>query len=229
MTAAQVVYAIDFQSGKTLWLYDAGFPDGLTVQGGAKPIIYDNKVVFGIASGELLAVNAATGKLVWRYNPAYTDSRFHDVVGEIVMVKTSLLVSRYDGFVAAIDLGSNERRVIWQETLPGITTSSYRNNRFYVAAQNGDVYSFDAQSGKKLWRQVTGVPLSTLTVGETTLFVTGNNGEVFALETASGDVRWHDDLGGEILSQPVLDENKLYIATGIKSIYSYQPKLQQSH
>jgi outer membrane protein assembly factor BamB len=68
-----------------------------------------------------------------------------------------------------------------------------------------------------------------LTVGETTLFVTGNNGEVFALETASGDVRWHDDLGGEILSQPVLDENKLYIATGIKSIYSYQPKLQQSH
>jgi outer membrane protein assembly factor BamB len=229
MTAAQVVYAIDFQSGKTLWLYDAGFPDGLTVQGGAKPIIYDNKVVFGIASGELLAVNAATGKLVWRYNPAYTDSRFHDVVGEIVMVKTSLLVSRYDGFVAAIDLGSNERRVIWQETLPGITTSSYRNNRFYVAAQNGDVYAFDAQSGKKLWRQVTGVPLSTLTVGETTLFVTGNNGEVFALETASGDMRWHDDLGGEILSQPVLDENKLYIATGIKSIYSYQPKLQQSH
>ena len=103
-----------------------------------------------------------------------------------------------------------------------MTSSVYRNNRYYVSAQNGDVYAYDASSGKRVWRLVTGTPLSTLTAGETTLFATGNNGEIFAINASTGEIRWHDDLGGEILSQPVLGETFLYISTGIHNIYKYR-------
>jgi len=222
VTAAQVLYAIDFQSGKTLWIFDAGFPDGMNIQGAAKPIFYDNSILFGVTNGEVLSVNASTGKLRWRYNPYYTDARFHDVVGEMVILKSNLLLTRYDGLIASIDLESSTRKVVWQEKLPNIATSAFRNNRYYVGALNGDIYAFDAVTGKRVWRVVTGTALSTITAGETAIFVTGSNGAVFAIDANLGVIKWHDDLGGAILSQPVLGEDHLYIATGIRNIYKYR-------
>jgi outer membrane protein assembly factor BamB len=161
VTAAQVLYAIDFQTGKTLWVYDGGFPDGLSIRAAAKPVAFDNKVIFGTASGELIAVTAETGKLAWRFNPAYTTARFHDYVGEMVVRSGKLIVARYDGLVAAIDLAGSQRNILWQEKLPGITASAYRGDKYFVGALNGDVYALDPDNaGRRIWRQMTGTSVT---------------------------------------------------------------------
>lgn len=222
LTAAQVLYALDFQSGKTLWLFDGGFPDGLTIRAGARPVVHDNKVLFGIATGEILAVNADTGKLVWRYNPSYNDARFHGVVGEMVIRNNKLLISRYDGLVAAINLDGSVRSVAWQEQFPGLTTSAFRGNRLYVGGLNGDVYGLDPDTGRGIFRSVTGAAVTSIVASETTLFVAGHRGRVSALQTANGDLLWSDSLGGALASPPILYEDGIYYATGIKSLYAYK-------
>jgi outer membrane protein assembly factor BamB len=223
LTAAQQLYALDFQTGRSLWMHDAGFPDGLTVRAGARPIFYENKIIFGVATGEIVAVDAATGKPQWRYNPAYNDARFHDVVGELVVRNNKLLLSRYDGLVASVDLASPVRALAWQEQLPGLTTSVFRNASYFVGGLNGDVYALDPDNnGRRLWRTVTGAPVTTITAGETTLFVAGTNGRVTALDAATGAILWHDQLGGSLASPPVLFENEIYYSTGLKSLYAYK-------
>lgn len=223
LTAAQVLYALDFQSGKTLWLFDGGYPEGLTIRGGAKPIHHDGKILFGLASGEIIGVAADSGKLSWRYNPAYNDARFHDVVGEMIVRNNKLLITRYDGLVAAIDLGSSVRSVTWQERLPGLTTSVFRGDRYYVGGLNGDVYALDPDNaGRHLWRQMTGAAVTTLTAGETTLYAAGAGGRVTALDLATGNLVWADRLGSSLASTPALYENGVYFSTGLKSVYAYR-------
>lgn len=224
VTAAQVLYALDFQSGKTLWLYDGGFPEGLTIRGGVKPIVHDNKILFGVSSGEILAVNIDSGKLVWRYNPAYNDARFHDIVGEMIVRNNKLVIARYDGLVAAIDLGSSVRNIVWQEQLPGLTTAAYRGSRYYVGGLNGDVYAVDPDSGRRLWRAVTGAPVTNIVAGESTLFVSGAEGRVTALDAGSGDVVWHDKVGTSLAAPPILHDDAIYFATGMKALYAYKLK-----
>jgi outer membrane protein assembly factor BamB len=223
MTAAQVLYALEFQTGKTQWLFDAGFPDGLTIRGGAKPLLFDGKLIAGLASGELVAVDAGTGKLLWRYNPSYSDARFHDVVGELVVRNNRLIVARYDGLVAAIDLTGKQRAVVWQEKLPGLSTSAFRNARYFVGGLNGDVYALDPDNaGKHLWRAVTGAPVVSLTVGESVVYVAGARGRVTALDARTGDLLWTDELGGAIAAPPALTGDGIYFETGMKNIYAYK-------
>ncbi|MCX6110808.1 MAG: PQQ-binding-like beta-propeller repeat protein [Proteobacteria bacterium] len=224
VTAAQGLYALDFQTGKTLWIFDGGFPEGLTIRGGARPVVYENKVIYGTAAGELIAVAADSGKLVWRYNPAYNTARFHDVVGEMVLRGGRLFISRYDGIVAAIDLAGSVRKVLWQETLPGVTTSVFRGDRYYVGCLNGDVFALDPDNLRKVWRKVTGVPVTTLTAGETSLFIGGTAGRITALQASTGNVLWADQLGSSIATPPLVEENVLYYSTGMKNLYAYKMK-----
>jgi outer membrane protein assembly factor BamB len=222
LTGAQVLYALDFQTGEILWLFDAGFPDGLTVRGAAKPIVHDGKIIFGVASGELLSVSGSTGKLGFRYNPAYIDGQFHDVVGEMVVQNNQLIVSRYDGLLASINIGSSSREVTWESRLPGVTTSKFRGGRFYVGALNGDLMAFNIKNGKRIFRQPTGSPLTTITVGETSIFTSGSDGQITAVDQASGRIRWHDNLGSPVVAPPVLFEDVIYYTTSLRNAYGYR-------
>ncbi len=223
VTASQVLYAIDFQSGKTLWMFDGGFPDGLSIRGGARPVFHDGKVIFGVSSGEVLGVASDTGKLLWRYNPAYNDARFHDIVGEMVVRNNRLIVSRYDGLIAAIDLSSAVRSVVWQEQRSGLTTSAFRGSRYYVGTLSGEVIALDPDNnGKQVWRTVTGAAVTNITAGETQIFVGGSGGRVTALDARTNEILWHDKLGSSLASPPILFENSIYYTTGLKSLYAYK-------
>ena len=223
VTVSQALYAIDFQTGKTLWLFDGGFPAGLTLRNGALPLVHDNKVLFGLTTGEILAVNFETGKLQWRYNPAYNDSRFHDVVGELIVRSNQLLMTRYDGLVASVEL-AGDKRVIWQEQLPAVATSSFRNGRYYVGCVNGDVYAFDAATGRRIWSAAvqTGTSVGFLMPGESLIYVIGSNGRITVLDAAAGTISFSDDVGGEVTSAPVVYGNAFFVATGLKNLYSYR-------
>lgn len=222
VTSAQVIYALDFQTGKTLWLYDCGFPEGLKLRGAARPIIYDGKLIVGLASGETVAVTADQGKLTWRYNPAYTEARFHDVVGEMLVRGGKLVMTRYDGLLAAIDLVSSVRSVVWQEQLPGIATSLLHNGRIYVGGINGDIYAYDIEDGRRIFRTPSDAAIMSMAASENVLYVAGADGRVTALDATEGSILWHDQLGSPIATTPVIYENAIYFMTGLKSIYGYQ-------
>ncbi|MCX6116991.1 MAG: PQQ-binding-like beta-propeller repeat protein [Proteobacteria bacterium] len=221
ISVGQVAYAIDAISGKRLWVFDAGFPDNITVKRPPAPIVTDGKLVFAVSSGDLIGVKIDDGKIAWKYNPMYVNSRFHDPVGEMSLNNGKLIFTRYDGLIAQVDMGDN-RKMNWQATTASISTSAYRSGKVFTGLVGGDVVAYDATNGRQLWRANCGATPSFIVVGETSVFAIGTDGRVIALELAEGQVLWTDDLGGIIASAPIVTEDRMYISTGLRNIYGYK-------
>lgn len=222
-TSAQVIYAIDYQTGKSLWLFDAGFPDGLAVAGGAAPVVFGDTVVAGLASGEVVAIGLQSGKQSWRTNPSVSESRFTDVVGEMHVKDNLLYLTRFDGLVAALDTKSSDARLVWQEKYPAIATSTHRNGKMFIGCVNGDVIELDeGNQGRQVWRGNTGSPISTVTAAETKLVSTGSDGRVFSFDIQTGAIQWHDFLAYGITAQPLFLQDGIYFVTGLGNVYGYR-------
>lgn len=224
ITATQTLYAINPHNGSILWLFDPGSADGVNIRSLTPPVVHEGKIYYGLASGELVAVHAESGALIWRKNPVPSiHGKFFDYVGQMKVVDQTLLFSRYDGVVAAIYLADKVGEVAWQNQSPlGLVTSSeFMNNSYYVGTLNGDVVEIDAHNGKTLWTSHLGVPISTMTMGSKTIFVSSNQGHVVAMDF-QGKVQWSDHLHGSIVTPPLYDGNALMFSTGLKNLYSYR-------
>ncbi|WP_439608098.1 PQQ-dependent methanol/ethanol family dehydrogenase [Hydrogenophaga sp.] len=63
------IYAVDTKTGEKLWKYEHRLPEGImpccdVINRGAA--LYDNLVIFGTLDAQLVALDQATGKVVWR-------------------------------------------------------------------------------------------------------------------------------------------------------------------
>lgn len=221
VTAGQVAYSIEAASGKRLWVHDAGFPDMVTVRRPPAPVIHDGRMIVGLASGELLALKIEDGKRLWRYNPFYQEARFKDVIGEMIIHNGKLLLSRYDGLIAIVDI-NQERQVIWQDRQTSVSTSTFRAGRYYVGLTSGEVLAYDASTGRINWRAQTGTTPSFMIASETHIYVIGTNGRVSSLDIGTGDYQWGDDMGSRIGTAPIVTGNKMFVVTGLHNLYGYQ-------
>lgn len=221
VTVGQVAYSIEAQSGKRTWVYDAGFPDAMVVRRAPAPLIQDGKMIFGVASGELVALKLDDGKVAWRFNPLYLENRFHDPVGEMMALNGKILMTRYDGFVAQVEL-EGDHRVTWQDRLTSISTSAFRSGRFYVGLVAGEILAIDALSGRTSWRNQTATTPAFIVVGETLVYSIGTDGRIVAIDQSSGETAWVEDLGGRIACPPIVTEDRMYITTGLHNVYGYK-------
>ncbi|MBF0442526.1 MAG: PQQ-binding-like beta-propeller repeat protein [Oligoflexales bacterium] len=220
-TATDQLFSIDFQTGKTSWIYDGGSPNTLVVSGGAAPLATtNNRVYIGTAGGEIHAVNTVDGKVVWKTNPGYSDYKFHDVIGELIQIGNNLIITRSDGVVTAIPI-DNKKNNIWKESLPALTTVKSRDGVLYIGGLNGDLYAMEAGSGRRLWTTSTGQSISTITIGEKVIYISGSNGHISAVNLTNGIVLWNDDIRGSLNNTPVQIENKIFFPTGLRVFYGY--------
>lgn len=224
--ASQVIYALDYQTGKSLWLFDAGFPDGLTVSGGPTPVVWADSLIAGLSNGDLVGINLQSGKQAWRVTAPVSESRFHDVVGELFVRDGQLFAARYDGTVTAFDVKDakgGEPRVTWQEKFPGIAVVTHRNGKMFLGCVNGDVIALDEMNqGRQVWRAVNGGSVTTLTAAESRLMASTSDGRIFALDLQSGQLVWHDSLGYGVMAAPVFIDDGIYFITGLGNAYGYR-------
>jgi outer membrane protein assembly factor BamB len=221
VSAGQVAYSIEASSGKRMWVHDAGFPDMVVVRRHPAPIIHDGRMIVGLATGELVALKIEDGKRLWRYNPFYQDARFKDMIGEMVVHGGKLLLSRYDGLIALVDI-TQERQVIWQDRQTSVATSTFRAGRYYVGLTSGEVIAYDAPSGRISWRTQTGPTPAFIIASETALYVVAANGRLSSIEISSGQFNWSDNLGGRIATAPIVTGDRMYVVTGLRNIYAYK-------
>lgn len=154
-------------------------PLSVQVQGG--------NVVVAASDGTVAAIDAATGRDLWR---AAAGGPLAAGVGS-------------DGNVAAVVTRSNEvvalagGKVLWREKLAAqaYTAPFVAGGRVFVLAADRSVSAFDGQSGRKLWtQQRPGEPLVLrqagviLAVGDT--LVVGQAGRLAGLNPANGSIRW---------------------------------------
>lgn len=225
ITSSQTLYHLDSETGQMLWAFDTSFNDTLTLRGQAAPLIVNNVVYFGIASGEIIAVNIGSGKQIWRINPNHSSAEFKDIMGELTYYDGKLIFARYDGTIGTLVTNDPHNTLyLWEDgkQVSNITCSAFRSGKFYVGTTNGHVLAYFPNTGKLLWDTHLGVSISNLTVGEQQLYTAGSSGFVTALDINSGNLHWYDELGSNITSPPIYKDKEIYFATGNKNLYGYK-------
>nr|WP_144777112.1 outer membrane protein assembly factor BamB [Marinobacter maritimus] len=147
------------------------------------------------ADGELLAVDAETGKQQWERE--LNDRIFAGVGGDQAQL---YLITREADLVA---LSREDGGELWRKELPTEALAAPQSNGALVVAQttDGRVLAFDAATGDKLWQYDGVVPALSLRtaaaplVGGDVVLASFSNGKLIALSADVGQPLWQYEVG----------------------------------
>jgi len=165
------LYALDARSGEVLWKFategerrfeakglhglqprNQTFPDLYDVYL-SSPLVVDGKVVFGSGDGHVYAVDAASGKLAWKFatgdvvhaSPAFADGL--------------IVIGSWDGRLYALDAATGAQRWAFQAGLDPLihnqqgfqSSAAIADGRVFVGCRDGHLYALDLRTGAPQW------------------------------------------------------------------------------
>lgn len=186
------VFALAKDSGKKLWVEGREIP-ALTLRGNSRPLVVNDKLLVGFSTGELVAYDIETGKVVWDATIAVpkgrTDlERIVDIDGLFTANDNTVYVASYQGKIAAISV--DDGRLIWSRDMSSYTGVTSDGKQIYVTDEKGFVWALDKNSGATLWRQekLADRYLTAPSVLGNTIVVADVGGYVFWLSKEDGDI-----------------------------------------
>ncbi len=217
------LYAVDSGSGKRVWRTDIGNlsePEKRENPGNvpdptifdflqSSPIALEGKVYVGSADGNVYAVVAETGRIVWsvktgqkvRATPAAEDG--------------TVYVGSWDGTVYALDASSGEMR--WKTAIGGQiqSTAAVTGGLVYTGSRKASVVALDARTGQKRWECDYGrnmwVESSPQLVGDLVYIGSSGNQYILGLDSQIGEVLSAYKGEAFFWSTPAIADDALYI------------------
>jgi outer membrane protein assembly factor BamB len=184
--------AVRLSDRKVLWERDAKRKDSGTPTDVTAPVYHRGKVFFAYVDGNLVAVDARSGKQAWKRKLLGHLESSPMAVGNTLYLgtdKTNVVAVR-----------ASDGKVLWQFNSPGAikASPSFHRGRVFVADYQSAMFCLDAKSGKLLWRTNTSrVPpfgrggfYSSPAVAFGRVYAARDDGTVFAFDEKSGKVDW---------------------------------------
>lgn len=200
--------AVRLRDRKTIWERtrdpsDSGKPTDVTA-----PTFYDGRLYVAFVDGELVALDAATGKPEWKRRlPTHLESSPMAAQGTVYIGsdKTNLIA-----------LDADDGRIRWQFNTPGAikASPSYRDGRIFVADYEGTMFSLDAETGKPAWRTNTtevrpfgkGGFYSSPAIAFGRVYAARDDGTVYAFDEETGKVEWFFETNNYVYGSPAVAE-----------------------
>ncbi len=153
------------------------------------PAIFGNSVFAASNRGDLVRLNAANGKTLWRLKTKAPLSGGVGVGENMVLVGTS------KGSVLAYDLAG---KPLWQSRVSSEVLSAPQATGDFVIVRSGDsrIFGLDARDGSRRWEYQTTPPPLTLRANPGVIIVEGfviagmPAGKLVVLNIANGGVVW---------------------------------------
>jgi outer membrane protein assembly factor BamB len=174
-----VVVALNETTGTSMWTYSTALPTTITT---APATAYGN-VYVGLDSTRFLALNKASGSLVWSFNtPNGSNATTPAINGGVVYFGTGR------GIVYARNATTGVQ--IWSYTTPtgGAVTSSpalaLGSKTLFFGSNDRYLYALNVMTGAFLWRYLTGGQVSSSpAVANSRVFFGAKDAKVYALGT----------------------------------------------
>jgi outer membrane protein assembly factor BamB len=184
------LYAVDLLSGQLKWRYDTegkglnsgdfGY-DRKSIQ--SSPAVADGAVYFGARDGFLYAVNAADGKLRWRF-----DQQISWVNSSPAVADGHIYAGSSDGrFVQCVDARTGKE--VWRLKTESLVWSSpaLAGQMLYVGDWAGNLYALNRSTGTEAWRyRAQKRVLSSPLVADGRLYFGSDDGAVYAINSGGG-------------------------------------------
>lgn len=197
------LYAIDSETGEYIWRYTTG--GTLNSSPLAKEINGAPFVFIASSDRAVYAIDARAGKKIWSYETETWDYTASKSIPSSPVVEK--IGDKYFLFIC-----------IW-------------NNNFapFKNIQKGELFSFDALSGKLIWRKkITSLPLNSPAIAfignKPVIFTTSHDGNLYSIDALNGDILWNFISDSSIRSSPVIvkikDKDYVIFGTRFGNIYA---------
>ena len=197
--------ALDVKTGKLRWEYTdvKGYVE-------TKPLLYQDKVIFGAWDNNLYALDKTTGKELWKWNGNLTRMHFSPAAVWPVATNGKVFITDPQRAMTAIDASNGQ--TVWrtfQSTVRETIGLSADKMRLYSKTMQDSVVCFSTQGNvpKQIW--ATDVKFgyehapSMLVEKDGVVFGSTKNGLVFSLDALSGKLLWKHKIGNSLISTVV--------------------------
>lgn len=200
--------AVRLSDRKILWERstnpkDTGKPTDVT-----GPVYHQGRVFFAYVDGDLVAVDAKSGKEVWQRKLAgHLESSPMAVGGKLYLGtdKTNVVAVR-----------ASDGKVLWQFNSPAAikASPSFHGGRLYVADYESGVFCLGAGNGKLIWRTNTsqappfgeGGFYSSPAIAFGRVYAGRDDGTIFAFDEKTGKVDWSFATDNFVYGSPAVAE-----------------------
>lgn len=231
------VYAIDAVAGTQRWqsrvvtdtpvvLYSA-VASGRDVY--AEFTVYSSRVNGVPDSGGVVALNAQTGAVKWRfYFPRGSPAEAPRGTEQVVVTGNTVVAPAQGASVYALDRQTG--RVIWHSPPPPISPGGVRpvtwfGDRVFAGSDAGFIYALDLEDGRQLWQTPAayGFAADNATADDKAVYIHSGGSWLVAWDASTGELRWKVGLSTStgILSAAAVDGDRVF-AGGTDRLYAFR-------
>lgn len=202
--------------GDRLWTVDRSVPS-LTMRGVSAPLVRGNRVYAGLDNGHVIALDLASGKMVWDQtialpNGATDLQRMVDIDANPHFARNQLLAVSVGGKLASLAPASG--RVHWKADVASASGIASTPTAVFTTDLDGVIRAFDRRTGAPLWRQnaLKYRDLSAPVIYNGYLVVGDYEGYLHWINLNSGEIVGRiQPLGSAIRNAPVVVNGELLV------------------
>lgn len=202
------LHALNFSTGEELW--KTHFDGGATT-----PAIEDG-VLYAGGTGEVHAVDAATGEVLWTFRSINFDAYNPPAVKD-GFVYFGCLIER-----CVYALNASNGDIIWNYTMGGSpSTPAVAGGVVYVSSYDGWVYALSAATGELVWKYKAAEYVdSPPTISDGRVYVGSGRSVFYALDASTGRRIWYFFAGDDIFSSSCVANGKVFFGSNDGNCYA---------
>ncbi len=235
ITIDNQIFALNSKTGNNIWVH-AGFSENAGLLGGSSVAAIDDFLAVPFSSGELFALKASTGKVIWSDNltslrRSNAISALADIRGAPVIDRGVIYAISHSGKMAAIDIKTGGR--IWTKRLSSKQTPWVAGEFIFVLTSDNYLLAMTRRGGMVRW--LTPLPswqdmedkedaitwVGPILAGDR-LILANSLGEILTISPYTGLPLGKIDVGSPIMVSPVVANKTLYIQTESGKLIAYR-------
>lgn len=211
------------------WTYKIGGSDARGTALLNPPVIHSGRLFAVNTSGEVLALDAKTGKKLWEIDLPFIKKSDSNLTGGMAVLGNLLFITTGDGQVFALTASTGKQA--WKTDLgvPLRAAPTVEGERVFVTSHDNRLFTLNALDGSLMWTHsgmdealgVLAAPAPAAANGA--IAVPYSSGEIYVLRASDGRYIWHDSLSSAFSGQdpestvsaiaapPVIADGLLYV------------------
>ncbi len=172
------------------------------------------------APGFMVALDADTGRELWRFEAGVVES-------SPLLVDGVLFFGSWDGKVYALDVATQRLRWSFETGDEVKAAAAYANGTVVIGSYDGKVYGLDAETGEERWSTKAqagfggaGNFYATAALAYGRVFVGNTDGKVYAFGLETGNLLWSRTTGGFVYSSAAVWEQTVYVGSYDGNLYA---------
>jgi outer membrane protein assembly factor BamB len=186
---------------RSAWSVSVGTGSSFYGKVTASPIVYDGKVFTLDAAGQVTAVSASGGSVVWRASTTPPNEKDHEGFGGGLAADAGRIYAA-TGFGTVVAFEAKSGRKLWEKTLgpPVRASPTAAAERVFAVTKEGQVFCLSGSDGTELWtfaglgERASILANASPAVDRDMVVVPYPTGDLVALRTSSGQPVWQESL-----------------------------------